>query len=136
MTKIDTITLQGKEFVLYKDLLALAHERGVKSIQTKMLVSPLDNDRNVCIMHATVTMKDDTIFEGIGDASPLNVNKMIAKHLIRMAETRAKGRALRDALNIGMVMKEELGGDDVVESETYNKITSNIIKGEEGQDFF
>lgn len=51
-------------------------------------------------------------FGGLGDANPGNVNRRVAAHLIRMAETRAKARALRDAVNIGVVALEELGGED------------------------
>jgi hypothetical protein len=52
------------------------------------------------------------VFAGIGDAAPSNVNRMIVPHLIRMAETRAKARALRDAVNIGVTAVEELGDFD------------------------
>jgi hypothetical protein len=57
-------------------------------------------------------------FTGIGDASPSNVTRMIAPHLIRMAETRSKARALRDAVNVGVTALEELGDlDEQVEEQ-------------------
>src|SRR5947209_6747030 len=57
-------------------------------------------------------------FMGIGDANPSNVNRMILPHLLRMAETRAKARALRDAVNIGVTALEELGDLDDAGDET------------------
>jgi predicted amidohydrolase YtcJ len=51
-------------------------------------------------------------FTGIEDANPDNVNRKIVPHLIRRAETRAKARAMRDAVNIGVVAMEELGGEE------------------------
>ena len=52
-------------------------------------------------------------YTGIGDANVQNTGKMVAAHYIRMAETRAKARALRDALNVGGAALEELGDDDM-----------------------
>src|SRR5699024_2215265 len=63
---------------------------------------------NTCIIKATATTDDGKTFDGYGDANNSNVNRMVAIHLIRMAETRAKARALRDLTNIGMTAIEEI----------------------------
>ena len=63
------------------------------------------------ISQATATFEDGRVFTEIGDCGPQNCAPMIAVHSCRMACTRAKGRALRDALNIGEAMVEELGPD-------------------------
>jgi len=105
----DVQRLQGKPYVLYKALLRLAHENGVESIITDLV--SYDAKENRAIMYATVTGLRGT-FTGYGDADPSNVNRNIAKATIRMAETRAKGRALRDYLGIGMTAAEELPGRD------------------------
>lgn len=99
-----------KEVATYAGLLARAHEEGLSEIQTGLTQVPCEDNGFVCIAKADVKTKKGT-FSGIGDASPRNVNTMIVPHLIRMAETRAKARALRDAVNIGLVALEELGGD-------------------------
>ena len=52
-------------------------------------------------MAAEATTEDGRTFSGIGDANPANTSRAIAVHSIRMAETRAKARALRDLLNVG-----------------------------------
>lgn len=105
--------LQGGEFVQYAGLLELAHQDGLSQTNTDILQFPMSSNGNTCIIKATVTTGKGT-FTGIGDASPDNVNRMIAAHLIRMAETRAIARALRVATNVGMTAFEELG--DVKES--------------------
>ena len=112
------IERQGKRFVLYAGLLEEAHSRGLRSIETELLQVPGGENGEVAIVRAVVRTEDGK-FTGIGDASPENVNRTIAPHVIRMAETRAKARALRDAINVGVTAFEELGGEDgneVVES--------------------
>lgn len=103
------IDRQGKDFVTYVGLLDAAHRAGLVSIHTTLLQAPSKENEYTTIVHAQVTMKDGDVYSGIGDATPRNVGTAIAPHAIRMAETRAKGRALRDALNIGGAALEELG---------------------------
>jgi hypothetical protein len=107
------IERQGKRFVLYAGLLEEAHSRGLRSIETELLQVPAAENGDVAIVRAVVRMEEGK-FAGIGDASPQNVGRMIAPHLIRMAETRAKARALRDAINVGVTAFEELGGEETV----------------------
>ena len=106
------INRQGKDMILYQGLLALAHERGIKSIRTSVYQPPLEGNGYMAICTALVTMADGSEWAGVGDADKGNVNRNIAPHIVRMAETRAKARALRDALNIGMVADVELALDD------------------------
>jgi hypothetical protein len=107
------ITRQGKQYVLFAGLLDEAHSLGLKGIDTDLIQIPDDSNGNVAIVKATAEMEDERRFSGIGDASPDNVGRNIAPHLIRMAETRAKARALRDAVNVGATAMEELSdGDD------------------------
>ena len=109
------IERQGKRCVLYAGLLEEAHSRGLRSIETELLQVPAGENGEVAIVRAVVRTEDGK-FTGIGDASPENVNRTIAPHVIRMAETRAKARALRDAINVGVTAFEELGGEDGAEA--------------------
>jgi hypothetical protein len=117
------ITRQGKEFVLYAGLLDEAHRQGLKRISTTLIQIPHQDNGHMAVVQAEVETDKGT-FSGIGDASPQNVSRMIVPHLVRMSETRAKARALRDAVNVGVTAAEELGdfdegGDGVVESGAY-----------------
>jgi hypothetical protein len=99
----------GKEAVAYAELLSMAHDEGLKSIQTQILAQPSEENGHRCIVKAVVEVERGH-FEGIGDADPGNVEGFLAPHLIRVAETRAKARALRDAVNCGVVSFEEMDG--------------------------
>ena len=111
MKKEFIVERNGKSFVLYAGLLDQAHERGLKSVTTTLVQIPSDLNGQMAIVHATVETTQGT-FTGLGDAAPDNVSRMMVPHLIRMAETRAKARALRDAVNVGVTALEELGDLD------------------------
>ena len=111
------ITRHGKKYVLYEGLLDEAHTRGIHGIDTELVQVPDDTNGQVAIVKATVEMHDPENgeikpFSGIGDASPNNVSRNVANHLLRMAETRAKARALRDAVNVGATALEEVDDTD------------------------
>jgi hypothetical protein len=99
-----------KEVVTYQGLLSKAHEEGLSRIRTTLVQIPSDDNGRTAIAKAEVETGKG-LYEALGDASPENVNSFIVPHLIRMAETRAKARALRDAVNIGVVSFEELDGE-------------------------
>ncbi len=105
------IERQGKKFVLYAGLLDAAHRQGLKDITTTVAQIPTPENGNVAVCHAVVETERGR-FTGIGDASPENVAPLMRPHMIRLAETRAKARALRDAVNVSVASIEEIDGDD------------------------
>jgi len=112
------MTIKGKEYVLYAGLLDLAHQKGLKGIHVEALQYPTKSNGMEGICKAIVESKDGEEYIEIGDANPKNVNKHIAPHVLRMAATRAKARALRDFTNIGITCLEELGDmNDVIGDE-------------------
>jgi hypothetical protein len=114
MRKDFIVERQGRSFVLYAGLLDLAHQQGLKSIRTELLQVPSADNDNIAICMATVTLERDGVeqtFSGIGDAAPRNVAPAMQNCLIRMSETRAKARALRDAVNVGVAAFEELSDE-------------------------
>lgn len=111
-----TIMRQGKQYVLFAGLLNEAHNRGLRHIETELVQEPTAENNEVAVCKARVTIEDEKgmgkTFSGIGDASPASVGRNIVPHIIRMAETRAKARALRDAINVGTTALEELIDED------------------------
>jgi hypothetical protein len=101
----------GRKYVLFAGLLDEAHQKGLRGIDTELIQVPEPENGNVAVVKAVVEMEDGRTFSGIGDASPENVGRNIVPHLTRMAETRSKARALRDAVNVGVTALEELSDD-------------------------
>jgi hypothetical protein len=99
----------GRTFALYAGLLDAAHRAGLKRITTTVVQVGTPANGDNWVVGAEVETEKGT-FSGLGDASPANVPPELRTALPRLAETRAKARALRDALNAGaLVAFEELG---------------------------
>ena len=130
MTKVDPkfiVKLQGKEFILYAGLVEMAHQAGLISLEVELIQTPDKSNDMTAICTATAKTKEG-IFTDIGDASPGSVNRMIAPHIIRMAATRAKARALRDLTNVGMTAVEEMMDEEVPDKKPYSTPQANANK--------
>ena len=98
--------IEGKPFVKYAGLLAMAHDGGLQQLEARFTrVSD-----TLAVAYATATFTDGRRFTESGDATPENVGSQVRPHFARLALTRAKARCLRDALNIGLCAVEEVGG--------------------------
>jgi hypothetical protein len=119
MDRKHTMQRDGKTYVLYGGLLDLLHEQsaGRFSISTALAQIPHADNGNTAIVTAEVRIVDEhgqTVRAccGIGDANPGNCNRMMAVHLIRFAETRAKARAMRDIVNVGEALNDDPTDED------------------------
>jgi hypothetical protein len=101
------VMIQGKAFVKFAGLLQMAHERGLVSLTATWTY----NDSELSLAQAVATFQDGRHFEESGDATPSNTNRKVALHFRRVALTRAKARALRDALGVDLVAVEELADE-------------------------
>jgi hypothetical protein len=82
----------------------MAHEQGLTELHAEFI----SVTETLALAFAWVSFKDGRKFWESGDATPNNVHSQVKAHFPRVALTRAKARALRDALNIGTVAVEEL----------------------------
>jgi hypothetical protein len=98
------VELHGKQFVTYGGILSLAYEQGL----VKLSAHFISVDATLALAEATATFVNGRTFQECADATPEHVNARIKPHYPRRALTRAKARALQDALNIAMVCVEEL----------------------------
>lgn len=107
----DMIKISGKNYMLYTGLLKKAHEKK-ESFSMEITESWVNNDMTMAWCKVRLTAWEDEqshqVFDGFGSSTPKNASAIGSSHPVEMAHTRAKGRALRDYLNIGEVMAEEL----------------------------
>ena len=97
---------RGKKYVLYAGLLDAAHRNGLGGITTKLVQVGDDSNGGITIVHATVILNEQT-YTGLGEVGKRDT-PIALQNPVRMAETRSKARALRDALNAS---EYELEGD-------------------------
>lgn len=102
----------------FKDVLDYAYTQGLvrfgePGVQVVQTLDANGKPQSTAIVSvAAIFLEDGKEVEcwGIGDANFENTgNKNIGQHFIRMAETRAKGRALAHALNLDANFAEEMG---------------------------
>ena len=102
----------NRPHILYDGLLALARQRWGSDGFT-LNERWTYNDEKLSLAEAELRIKsehgmNDGIWIGSGDATPENVSTSVRPHFRRMACTRAKARALRDALGVDGASAEEV----------------------------
>ncbi len=120
--------IQGKDYIIYGGLITLAHAEGFKGFKQPLVVeTPGKDNGGLIIVVATAVDKNGNEWSALGDADSVNVGAKVAKHKCRVAETRAKGRALRDMLGIDMLLIDEVEdpyakNEDLITDAQVNKI--------------
>jgi hypothetical protein len=108
-------TIEGREFIKFGGLLHLATEKGISRIETEIIQLPTPENQNSAIIRAVVESKEDEMFTDHGDCSPANCHPKVAKHSIRIAETRAIARCLKLLVDSPYTCLEELADEtDVI----------------------
>lgn len=102
------VSLRGRDYPLWAGVLDAATQAGLKSITTRVIQIPSSDNGQLAVVMATAVFDDGRVFEDVGDCSPQSTAPHLVAASLRLASTRAKGRCLRDAINVGQTMFEEL----------------------------
>lgn len=122
------------EFVYLKGLRRLAKMKGIKRerhpiVCMTVLKKPTDGTEYPFVQVSyEVEFNDGQIFSDVADAHTYNVEGVFSAYPTAMAATRAEARALRKALGIAMVAKEELGANPEQIASLRNERTSAQLK--------
>ena len=100
----------GRWYITHSGLLSVAHRNRCAGIRTTVERQLCDVGIKRWVFKATVYKPGcKSGFVGYGDADPSNVSPLVRGAEMRVAETRAVNRALRNAYGIGLCSVEELG---------------------------
>jgi hypothetical protein len=112
---IPTVKFRGdKQLYTYRDVLNEAHEHGFTGfIQLHAPIVTHDTKGIItsAVCSVMATFADGSQWHGVGDCDQDNAGNVAGAAKVRMADTRAKARALGDALNLDANFSEEMGPD-------------------------
>ena len=111
-----------KQLKTYREVLSTVHGQ-IKSIKT--CVRQVDMERQMAVVECTITTWKGEEYSGIGDAKHEDLSPEFADAFVRVAETRAKARAVSDLANIGEPLSEEMPTPHEVFTPTHKKIVAN-----------
>ncbi len=121
------INLKGRDYPTWPGILDAATKAGLRCLETTLVQAPTEANGNLAIVSAIATFEDGRCFTDLGDASPKSTSAQLASAIVRLASTRAKGRVLRDSLNVGQTMWEELPeGDQVSDGLASSRTTPQV----------
>jgi hypothetical protein len=122
----DLQLLNGHWFITLSGLLRLASRRGCYGIRTSLQQKVSDPTLSRWVFKATVYKSGRSKgFVAHGDADPTNVGPLVRGAELRIAESRAIARGLRQALGIGLCSVEELGAFSSQPRPSTNRSSSN-----------
>jgi hypothetical protein len=117
------VQLKGKSYPLWAGVLDAATKAGLKALTTTIVQIPTAENGHLAVVTARAEFEDGRVFEDVGDCSPGSTSPQLAAAALRLASTRAKGRALRDSINVGQTMFEELPDGEVESGENGARTT-------------
>ena len=102
------IERSGKPYVLWPGLADVAHRAGISTLITVPVQLPGPANGWLAVTKTVVSFADGRSFDAYGEASPGSAQGAMKEALIRLAETRSKSRAVRDACNVRAAGWDEL----------------------------
>lgn len=97
----------------------------IKTSKTKVVQVPTMENEIAATVRVRVSIGDQT-FDGCANVTEASAPDIIGPHVVALAETRAEGRALKKALNLRVLTKEEAGLNES-DSNSIQKISQTQI---------